>query len=316
MRAPRAAWLVAALLASSVGGASGVARADDKLACSRAYDQTQALRRQGRLLAAREQAAFCTRDACADFIRTDCAKWLGEITASQPTVVFEARDGAGKETSDVRVDLDGKPWIAALDGKAKPVDPGPHVFHYVRSSGESVDDTVQIREGEKNRKLTAPFKIAAAPAIPLPVPPPPVAPPAADVTAVPASPPAAVVDAPPERSVAPWIIGGVGLAAVVTGAILGGIVVADHATTQDPTQCSPTTLKCTPAGLSAANQGRTLGPVSTVMLVAGGVGVAVGAVWLIVRSRATTTAPGATAGVAMGPVMTPGGAGFRIGGSW
>jgi hypothetical protein len=279
----------AAVFAAIVVGTPATARADDKQACGAAYEQTQSQRKAGKLAAARQQAALCTRDACAEFIRADCARWLGEMEASQPTVVFEVRDTAGKETSAVRVDLDGKPWVAALDGQARPIDPGQHTLHYALGSGESVDDSVQIREGEKNRRLTATFQKGGA----------------------------AQAAAPPDdgqRSVAPWVIGGVGVAALVVGGVLAGLVAKDRSTTEDPTQCNQTTLKCTASGLSAANQGKLLGSVSTAMFVAGGAAVGAGVVWLVVRGPAKSAAPIASLG--MGAVVTASGPAWRLSGSW
>ena len=132
-----------------------------KQACSAAYDQAQELRLAGKLSAAHEQALICVRDACAEFIRTDCAKWLGEIESSQPTVVFDVRDSAGQETSAVRVSLDGKPWLDKLDGSAKAIDPGEHTLHLEMDGAPAVDQTVQIREGQKNHELTATFSKTA-----------------------------------------------------------------------------------------------------------------------------------------------------------
>jgi hypothetical protein len=294
----RRRWIVGGICASLLAAAPGAARAaDEKQACSAAYDQVQVLREARKLAAAREQAAVCLRDVCAAFIRTDCAKWFGEIEASQPTVVFEVRDAAGKETNAVRVDLDGKPWVAALDGKSRPIDPGQHTLHYVAEGGGVLDDTVQIREGEKNRKLYASFQKAAPVAPVLPV----------------------VAPAPgrgeaPSRSSAPWIIGGIGLAGLAVGGILGGVVLHDKAVTNDPNQCSATLRVCTTAGASAEQQGKTLGPASTAGLVVGGVGVAVAAVWLIVRGSAKGAAPVATVG--LGPATMAGGGGWTLCGRW
>src|SRR3954470_24878187 len=81
-----------ALLTAVLVSSGGLARADDKQACIASYDQTQKLRKGGKLGAAREQALVCLKDACAEFIRADCARWFAEIEASQPTVVFEVRD--------------------------------------------------------------------------------------------------------------------------------------------------------------------------------------------------------------------------------
>jgi hypothetical protein len=292
------AWLVAAALGSSIALAPSAARADDKQACRIAYEQTQTLRREGKLSSAREQALVCVRDVCAQFIRVDCATWLGEIESSQPTVIFEVYDAAGRETSAVRVSLDGKPWLEKLDGSAKVIDPGQHRIRLEREGEAGIDQTVQIREGEKNRKLSASFQKTA--------------PPKPTLTA-----PAAVVErsdagAPEARSIAPWIVGGVGVAGLAVGGILGAVVLGQKAMTDE--HCDDATQTCDATGMTAANTGRTLGPISTVGFIVGGLGVGVSAVWLLTRAPAQREAGAAMVG--MGPVMTASGAEWRLQGSW
>ena len=279
-------------LASNIFAAPVAAQADEKQACSTAYEQTQTLRKEGKLSSAREQALVCMRDVCAEFIRTDCAIWFAEIASSQPTVVFDVRDAAGRETSAVRVSLDGKPWLENLDGSARTIDPGQHLIHLEMEGAPGLDQTVQIREGEKNRKLRAAFQMA---------PPPP-----AGVV------PRPDAGAPETRSIAPWILGGVGVAGLAVGGILGAVVLDQKAITDE--HCDAATQTCDATGITAANTGRTLGPISTVGLIVGGVGVGVSAVWLLTRAPATSEAGAATVG--MGPVMTASGAGWRLQGSW
>jgi hypothetical protein len=98
-----------ATLVAFVAMAAGAteARADDKQVCSDAYAQTQTLRKDGKLHAAREQALLCVKDTCAEFVRTDCTTWLAEIEASQPTVVLEVRDASGNDVLDAKIELDG-----------------------------------------------------------------------------------------------------------------------------------------------------------------------------------------------------------------
>ena len=59
-----------------------LARANEKQACVAAYEETQALRKQGKLRLASERVLACARNACPAFVKSDCAAWLGEIEAS------------------------------------------------------------------------------------------------------------------------------------------------------------------------------------------------------------------------------------------
>jgi hypothetical protein len=268
---------------------SDLARADDKQACSDAYAQTQTLRREGKLEAARESAVRCGRDVCAAFIRAECGTWFTEIEASQPSVVFEVRDAAGRDTTAVRVWLDGKPWLDKLEGKARSIDPGQHTLRYEIAGEKPLEETVQIREGEKNRKLTASFQRAAPPTAEPPVP---VAPRRAEAPVAPAS-----------RSIAPWIVGGVGVAGAVTGAVTLALAFNEHSVNQ--AHCSDATRTCDAEGRAAASTGQALGTISTVGFVVGGLGLGVSAVWLLTRGPSQPA-------VSMGPRVTPEGGSWRI----
>ena len=225
------------------------------------------------------------RDACAGFIRTDCAKWLGEIDASQPTVVLEVRDAAGKDTAAVRVTLDGKPWLDKLEVTAVAIDPGEHVVRYEIDRAPAHEETVRVREGEKNKKLSFSFRV---------------------------QPDGPSEEPAPKPSVAPWVIGGAGVAGLLVGGIFGGLTLAARSTVKS--DCSSATNTCSPAGHSAADNGRTFGPVSTVGLVLGGLGVGTSIVLLATRPSAPTAASPATVGI--GPMVTTSGAWWRLAGNF
>ncbi|WP_437948462.1 hypothetical protein WME98_49120 [Sorangium sp. So ce296] len=179
------------------------ARADaqpHKRACAAAYERAQGLRRDGKLLAAREALIACSQPTCPAAAVADCGPWLAEVEKSLPTVVIAAKDAHGRERLDVRVLVDGRPLAAALDGKALPVDPGPHTFRYEPASGPAVEERVLIREGEKNRAITVTLgaSSAGAPASP----PPPAAAPTPASTGSPPAPPTPTA-APPAPTAAP-----------------------------------------------------------------------------------------------------------------
>jgi hypothetical protein len=289
------------LLGALVATAPQLGRADEAQACSTAYDVTQAQRRAGQFSLARRSAILCSRESCAEFIRVDCAQWLGEIDASQPTVVIVVRDAAGKETSAARVELDGMPWLANLDGKAQPIDPGQHTVRFMLS-GDAIEETLQIREGEKNRSLSASFEKKPAPVSSAAISPP-----------APAAAPPAGWESETPTAVAPWIIGGVGVAGLLVGAIAGGVVLHDRAVVGDSSQCNAARGTCTLAGYDALAQGRALSPVSTAGFVVGGLGVGVSTVWIVARRLKARRAP---ARMGLAPVTSAAGAMWRLQGAW
>jgi hypothetical protein len=132
----------------------GVAHADDKRACIDASEQAQLLRMHGKLRGAKEQLLVCARDVCPPLVAHDCGQWLQEVATSTPTVVIGALDAQGKDVGDIRVWVDDEPFVDKLDGSAVPIDPGKHIFQFLRSGAPPFEETVIVREGEKNRILS------------------------------------------------------------------------------------------------------------------------------------------------------------------
>ena len=145
-----------ALLVALLVAVPGVARAQAKDPCITAYEQAQTLRKDGKFIEAREQAQVCARDTCPAILVKDCTRWIAELDASTGSVLFEAKTTSGKELTDVRVTIDGHVVTSKLDGHSIPVDPGKHTFHFERR-GATYDETALVREGEKNRRITATF---------------------------------------------------------------------------------------------------------------------------------------------------------------
>ncbi len=143
------------------------AHADEKQACVTASDEAQKLRDERKLVKSREQLLLCARDACPNLVRKDCSQWLSEVEASLPSVTLSARDSAGHDFATVHVTLDGAPLTETLDGKAIFVDPGPHTFKFEVEGKPAVEQQTVVREGERNRAVTAQIgEIAEAPGVP------------------------------------------------------------------------------------------------------------------------------------------------------
>ncbi len=131
--------------------------ADEKQACVTASDEAQRLRDERKLTKAREQMVLCAREACPGIVRKDCLQWLSEVEASLPSVVLSARNAEGGDISSAKVTADGTMISDKLDGKSIFVDPGPHTFKFEVEGQPSVEQQAVIREGEKNRAITATF---------------------------------------------------------------------------------------------------------------------------------------------------------------
>ncbi len=148
---PIAATLVAAITFGSVASLS--AAPPDKASCVAAYESEQTARKDGKLREAREKALYCAQAACPTSLRDQCAQWLAEIDQSMPTVVFVVTDDAGNDLTDVEVWVDGAKLTDKLDGKAIALDPGRHALKFVSEAAPAIEQSIIVREGEKNREL-------------------------------------------------------------------------------------------------------------------------------------------------------------------
>jgi hypothetical protein len=214
MRRARPRLGAVALLALSGAAPWTFARADErageKQACASAAEDAEQLRIDARLLAARERLLRCSRAECPAAVRSDCAQWMTEVAAAMPTVVLGVRDTSGRDVLSARVSVDGVVVAQGLDGKAVEVDPGVHAFRF-ELGGAAVEQTVLIREGEKNRAITTTLELG------------PVAPAGrATGSALPTRQETSL-----RASTWTWALGGIGLVALGVGAYLELSVDAD-----------------------------------------------------------------------------------------
>ncbi|HEY5958116.1 MAG TPA: hypothetical protein VIV60_16245 [Polyangiaceae bacterium] len=127
------------------------AEGDHKEECSLAYESAQVSRRDGNLLAAKTKLQYCSGVQCPNVMHGDCQRWLSEIEASIPTVVFHVELKTKSNPDAARVSLDGA-QSTALDGRAIAVNPGRHQATISASGFSSVTREFTILEGEKLRR--------------------------------------------------------------------------------------------------------------------------------------------------------------------
>ena len=157
--------LVRRLLGLSIVLASTLAArgaSADVQACLGASEKGQRARTAGKLREARDQFLLCGNEGCPAMVRRDCTQWQGEIIAMLPSVVFGAKDKAGRDLFDVTVSMDGEPLLRKLDGKSVAVDPGPHTFKFEVAGSPPVVERALVKEGEKTRVITVTFASGAA----------------------------------------------------------------------------------------------------------------------------------------------------------
>ena len=177
-------------------------------ACFAAAEAGQRARQEGKLAEARDAFTRCAEPTCPTAVTDDCTRWIAEIDEAMPTVVIATLDAAGNDLARGKVRIDGKDQDV-LGGTPIPLEPGTHVIVLEVPEVIRVQDTVVVREHEKNRRVTL--------RLPAPPPPPPVHRP----------------------TPLPFVLGGVGL---VFGAAFGGFATAgfiDRQSAGCDAGCSP-----------------------------------------------------------------------------
>ncbi len=288
--APRAAtrvlstWVVPLLVALAVAlGPIRAARADDE-ACLAASENEVGLRKAGKLQDAMKQLAICGAPSCPQEVRDECSRRILRLNADMPTIVLGATDGAGNDLSAVTVTVDGAPLVTAINGRAVAIDPGNHTLRFEAPGLPPVDRTVMVREGEKDRHVSA---VMGAPAVPAVVAP-----------AVPAALPPQAAPAEPAPKGSTWstrktlalVSAGVGLVGVGVGSAFGAVALSDASAVKS--DCTTTMCNATEHGqaTTAHSGATTAGAVSTASFAIGGAAIA-GAVVLWLTAPSGRKAP-------------------------
>jgi hypothetical protein len=223
----------------------------------------------------------CSARRSCGSIRRRCRAEQATLATEIPSIVPTVSDAKGAPMSQVTVAMDGEPLAGQLDGRAIAVDPGLHEFTFKTEQGVVATQKVEIARGQRNRAIAVTM---APPALP---PPPVVA--AADAQPAAAPEPAAVpqvtdADEPrpsspapaTRKSIAPYLIGGVGLIGVTGYGLFSywGKKDDDVLTSS----CSP---NCDDGSVAHVRKMYDIGRAS---LAVGGAALGIAATWLIVRS--------------------------------
>lgn len=148
--------------------ASGAEPTKDE--CITANESAQALQKDSRLRAAKEQLQICVSKSCPGPVRDDCQQRLDAVAKATPTIVFDAKDALGNAVTAVTVTVDGAPLADHLDGTALVVDPGQHQFAFSAPGMNPLQRAIQIQPGEQNRHES--LVLVARPTQAPPLPPP------------------------------------------------------------------------------------------------------------------------------------------------
>jgi hypothetical protein len=200
-----------------------------------------------------------------------------------------------------KVTLDGANFPAAALGVKRAVDPGSHTVSATGDGYETKDKTFNIAEGGSESVSLALSKGSSAAPVPIAS-----AAPSATPSTEPSSTPAP--ETPPAKGSSRKMLGfvglGIGVIGVGLGAVTGILALGKHGTLND--ECPN---GCPSSAQSDIDGYHTMGLISTIGFIAGGVGLAGGAV-LILTAPKDQAPPPAAARVTVRPVLGPGTAGL------
>ena len=204
---------------------------------------------------------------------------MESLKARVPRIVVQRGEGADSAS----ISLDGVSLGDSVLNNPLPVDPGPHTVEATALGYQPFKQPFRVAEQE-----TATIQVKLAP-VPVAV-----------------EPPAPAQARPAGQGVrtAGFIVGGIGIASLITS---GAMFYARHSTISDlDKQCGAARDACPETSKNTVDRGKLYTTIGDVTLVAGAVGLGLGAALVIVGSRSTEHA---------GVALAPGAAGANIGGA-
>jgi hypothetical protein len=228
----------------------------------------------------------------------DARKEVGSVAPLIGGVTIVVQVSGGGEAPNEKVTIDGSSVNVASLGVRRAIDPGPHLLsvtadgfkpaevRFTVPEGGSVDAPVTL-EKDPNAVAATPTS-PTVPTTPSVLPPPPLPP----------------VGEQPEGGGFPrWLpfVGfGVGAAGLILGGVTGALALSDHSKLAG--ECSGGS--CDSSHKSDLDSYHSMATLSTVGFVVGGVGVAAGALLLVLQPKPATVSAGTT-GVRVTPMLGP-----------
>jgi hypothetical protein len=261
--------------------ASALARAEPTTKeCLAASEAWIGSREAHHLRDARAQLLVCAAPSCPHDVREECARHVPEINEAVPTVVFEAKTTMGKDVADVTVTVDGTPFATKLDGTALEIEPGEHKVRAEGAGLPPVEQTIVIREGDKDRHERITLHVPGEPL-------------ATEHSAR----PLVVVRARSHgtQRIAGIVIGSLGLAGIAAGSVVGVVAMSDW--NQVKADCPIANQCATPDAYKLHDATVTLGWVSTAAFIFGGAALVAGVVILATTPRDASVTVGLRVGL-------------------
>jgi hypothetical protein len=242
--------------------------------------------RLGLLVAALGDYELAGSDAQAqkiDQVRQEVDARLESLKARIPRVVVKRGVGADSAT----ISLDGVSLGDSVLNSPLPVDPGPHVVDGAAAGFQPFKQSFRVAE-QQTATIEVKLELEPIKAPPPPPPPPP--------------------SAPQTMRTAGFVVGGAGIASLIAS---GALFYLRHTTINDlDKQCGPDRMNCPESAQSTVDRGKLYTTLGNVTLVAGAVGLGVGATLVVIGGRQSAKA---SIGIAPGAVGANAGGATLVG---
>jgi hypothetical protein len=160
------------------------------------HTESQELRMAGKLLESRLAMRQCAAEQCPALLQRDCVGWLDQVEQQIPSLTFRVTVD-GQSRTDGQVFVDGQPRPELASGKAVELDPGKHRVRFELAGVSPYEEEIISSEGERYRMLEVALLSSAAQA------------------------PAPKQEMRRPVPLGTYVLGGVALAAAVSGGIWG-----------------------------------------------------------------------------------------------
>ncbi len=128
--------------------------------CVQAHEDAQLLRLNGKLVDSQRALKACALEVCPAAVQKDCVQWLDEVATQIPTVVFDATTEAGA-VQRVTVRNGSQIVTSELDGRPVELDPGYYEFVFEVEHHQPKVVPALLKQGEKNKLVSADFRSPA-----------------------------------------------------------------------------------------------------------------------------------------------------------
>jgi hypothetical protein len=122
--------------------------------CLAASENAYKSAKEHKLLLERTQLLTCAAEHCPTDVRKDCVQRMDDVNRAIPSIVFEVKDSAGNDLSDVKVTMDATRVAERLDGTAITLDPGQHKFTFEIAGRSPIEKEYVIAVSQKERRET------------------------------------------------------------------------------------------------------------------------------------------------------------------